>query len=181
MGGLGFSSVIRSGNEHIKDSDIVVLRTNGSDMYVGMPVGQVGESTIDCDPSVIGDRAFTGIIISLVHPSDDYDVDTVIADNTLVNVLKPTGGRVTMAGLYLSGVADAVPVGKSIILSSTAGKLQWNDRTSAFDGSDPQTDAETKVESDLITDFLDAGVQVGRAAKALTGHATEDRIVLYNY
>lgn len=164
----GFLSVVRAGSENLKDSDFeVVTLSVGSDIaLVGEFVTHASETAPNVDLAVTSDASFVGVIVRpLLVPSSSWDIDTALIDGTDVVVLKPTGGRCTIA-VYREPTAGPVAVVKGdIAVLGTADKGMV--RKFIYADATAATDSFVEV--------------VGKFAEAHAGHASENRIVLLDY
>ena len=165
-GDHGFLSIVRGNAEHIRQSDIIVRTLSiGSDTvkaghvlsFDGMTAGLIGYA-------VTTNIAFGGICMGPVSPADTYDLDDVIADGTLVKVLKPMAGRVKVAVFY---EAEAGPLalveGDKIAIGGESGKVRHLLYT---DGTDA---------TDLNTEY------VGTSAGVDAGSTDTDHVIVINY
>ena len=118
----GILSIIRKGLENLTSSDFIERRCNGAAITAGMVVGNRGGDLNDVDPSEDGDISFVGIVIEPSIPIDDYEIGDTIADNTLVKILKPTGGRCEVAVLVEADSGD-LDDGDIAVIANTAGGI----------------------------------------------------------
>ena len=168
LGGFGIIDIIRKGHEFLGSGSIVVRRTNGSDIFIGAVVGEVGETFPDIDLSAEGDDGFLGLVRAPVHPANDFDIDTALADNKWVYVVKPHGGLLEiLAWLQAqSGGAESSKAGENMAIGDQDdGFLQPM--------SDKYADASVATDTQLEV--------VGRAVKAITGHATQTKVMELYY
>lgn len=180
-----YKSIIREGKGAILQSDIVICRTNGTDMKAGSIVTRAGESTIDIDPAAHGDLGFLGIILGPVVPADTYDIDDTFADNTMVYVLKPTGGRTVVAAFYNSVAANVVKDEALYVSNDTDGTVGKNTYASAFSAATAEDPSNAEIQAEanavaLAAQKFAAG-KVGYATHAVTGHSSDEKIVLLRY
>jgi len=124
ISGKGNLSIIRKGMENLSSSDFVERRTNGADVRAGMVVGARGETdgSIDVDPSVTTDNAFVGIVIEPSIPIEGYEIGDALPDNTLIKVLRPTGGRCEVF-VVVDTSPGAIDDGDKAVLSASAGQV----------------------------------------------------------
>lgn len=163
LGGLGIKSIIRAGKGALTPDDIVKRRTNGADMFPGCLVSENGETHPDIDLLANAELSILGVVLGEIRPADNYDIDDTIADNTFVEVLLPTGGRTIIAVLYETAAVNVLKgdhVGVSTVDAGFWGKVTYADAAAATD---------TMMGS------------MGRAASAVTGHASNQKVMLVRY
>ncbi len=163
LGGLGIFDIIRAGKGALTPDDTVIRRTNGADMFPGCLVSESGETFPDVDLLATAELEILGVVLGEVYPADDYDIDSTIADNTKVYVLRPTGGRVVIAVLYETAAVNVVKgatVGVPTVDAGFWGVLTYADAAAATDTTEGR---------------------MGRAASAVTGHASNQKVMLVNY
>ena len=162
LGGLGITSIIRAGKGALTLDDIVIRRTNGSDMFPGCLVSESGETHPDIDLLANAELEILGCVLGEVRPADDYDIDATIADNVFVYVLLPTK-KTIIAVLYETAAVNVLKgatVGVSTVDAGFWGVLTYADAAAA-------------------TDTLEGAM--GRAASAVTGHASNQKVMLVYY
>ena len=100
-GTKGYLDIVRKGK--VTDDMIEQYQLNGT-AVVGNGMTSDGETYPDIDVMEDGDGAFVGIQRKpSVRPSNTYDIGDTIADDTTVDILKPTGGRLKVA-VQITGV-----------------------------------------------------------------------------
>lgn len=163
LGGLGIKTIIRAGKGALTPDDILVRRTNGSDLFPGCLCSENGETFPDIDLLANAELSILGVVLGEVRPADDYDIDDTISDNVFVYVLVPTGGRVIIAVLYETAAVNVLKgdhVGVSTVDAGFWGKVTYTDAAAATD---------TMMGS------------MGRSISAITGHASNQKVLLVRY
>jgi hypothetical protein len=158
LGSLGIIWPIREGKENLLPGDIVIRRTNGTDMKPGLLVSEEGETFPDVDLNATADTATLGVALGEVFPANTYDIDDAFADNTWIYVLRKGGSRCVVSMLYEATSGGAVagmagdPVGQG---AEDAGYIV------------ALADVNAKV--------------VGYLIRAVTGHATNVTVALVRW
>ncbi len=162
LGGLGITSIIRAGKGALTLDDVVQRRTNGSDMFPGCLVSENGETHPDVDLLANAELSILGVLLDEVRPADTYDIDSTIADNVAVRVLLPTQ-KTIIAVLYETAAVNVLKgdhVGVSTVDAGFWGKVTYADAAAATD---------TMMGS------------MGRSVSAVTGHASNQKVMLVRY
>jgi len=159
----GFTDIIVGGEP--ESGDIIVRTLNGA-THAGHFVTTTGETYPAVAKAVTTDEGFLGIVRRPAKSADleDWTVDTEIADNIDVEIVKPTGGRLQIAA-FLEATAGPIAVvpGDYASLGTEAGKV----RKLVYADAAAATDSFMEV--------------VGKIVYNHAGHATEDRIVVLDY
>ncbi len=156
----GYTEVVRSVDPSIElDAYIIqrVLSVGGDTTIAGDIMTGAGETQGYVDIAVDTDTSFLGICLGPTVPSEDYDLDDVIADGETVNILRPTGGRTICAVILASDTHTlAAEEGDYVVVDthSVAGQaLSW-----------------VYADNTDISDTFQ--LVVGKFAEAITGSST---------
>ena len=148
------------------NSEIAIVRVNGSTTKIGMPVTQAGETYPDVAPSITTDRHFLGVVNavqnlkSVLAVDPDWDMDDVVPDNQEIEVYKKGCGAVM--AMFLEALAGPVALvkGDRIAIGIETGKVRKYLYTAATEAT------ESLVEV------------IGTCYEAIAGDTGDDLIVL---
>lgn len=137
MEGKGYRSIIANSTESALADYIeeVELSVGSDTAQAGMVVSYMDEVTAatpgthnHVDLATTGTPAddeafsFAGIILRPKVRPDNYGLDDTIADGTIVKILKPTGGKAIVRGIYADASDNVLP--GNILSIATGGKLK---------------------------------------------------------
>lgn len=121
----GHQSIIRGGRP-IRDSDLLIrtLAVGSATAKVGMAMTGAGETHPGIDIHADGDTSILGLLLGpVIRPSDTWTIDTALADDQEVYILKPCGGQVLVA-CWITGLTTgdgAIKAGENIYFVDTTG------------------------------------------------------------
>lgn len=165
----GYLSVVRAVDPSINIDYYIIQRTlsvGGDTTVAGDIMGCYGETQglVDIMSEGDSDMGLLGICLGPTVPAANYDLDDAISDGTMVNILRPTGGRTQVAVIADSTSGPvAMYEGDFLRVGSSAGHVEkW-----VYDDTDDSTDSLYLV--------------VGQLAQVYAGSTADDRVVQMYY
>ncbi|KKN58853.1 hypothetical protein LCGC14_0547600 [marine sediment metagenome] len=162
LGGLGITSIIRAGKGALTLDDIVIRRTNAATLFPSCLCSENGETFPDIDLLANAELSMLGVVLGEVRPAETYDIDATISNNVFVYVLLPTM-KTIIAVLYETAAVNVLKgdhVGVSTVDAGFWGKITYTDAAAATDT--------------MMGSF-------GRSVSAVTGHASNQKVMLVRY
>lgn len=158
----GYLSIVRKVDPSINLAYYIVQRTldvGGDTAVAGDIMSSDGETIGLVDVAAEADVQIAGILMGPNRPADNYDLDDVIVDGTIVDILLPTGGRTIVSVILDSTTTTTADIEEFdwIRLGSTAGHVELfvyaaADSTDTFE------------------------IVVGKAAEVMANDTSDDRV-----
>ncbi len=126
------TSIVISGEKDVIDKYTDIYKLNGA-----LPQGTIMTSVAETAPDIdahSGTEHVLGVLLGYASESDikaSFSLGVTVADNALVKVLRPTGGRVKIALLLhrTDTVTGEVPIGADLYASTTSDGRVASDKT----------------------------------------------------
>ncbi len=122
MADHGYLDVVLNRSEFGPDDVLYDYTINGSTSKAGHVVTAVGETYPDCALGVAADSAFLGIIRKPIDITSWTNLDTAIAENSPLEIIRPTGGRLKIAVYYMAS-GNTRKEGEPVSMASEGGKV----------------------------------------------------------
>jgi hypothetical protein len=158
----GYLSVVRSVDPSINIDWYIIQRNTKTGLattVAGDVMGCYGETQGEVDQMVNtdSDMGVLGVCLGPTVPAANYDLDDAIAADTMINILRPTGGR-TIISVVVDSAAVALYEGDFMIVGEAGHVAKW-----VYNDTDDSTDTLYLV--------------VGQSAQVYAGDASDDRVI----